>query len=93
MVPAFGSPAPKTTYIESVGKPTMAINAVLNSLTGPGGQYSGASTSFGDQTGPCPESRQVRRGLGPGPHGGETGSTAGERFGFRPAWYRRYRAI
>ncbi len=76
----------------------MAINAVFNSLTGPGGQYSGASTSFGGQDG---QAGNARNGLPTASkarantlahHGGETGSTAGERYGFCPAWYRRYRA-
>ena len=45
----------------------MAINAVFNSLTGPGGQYSGASTSFGGQEGHGPTRRQDGQGKLPGP--------------------------
>ena len=51
----------------------MAINAVLNSLTGPGGQYSGASTSFGGQDGQMGAAhngltdRQDGQGQDPGP--------------------------
>jgi len=71
----------------------MAINAAFISLTGPGGQYPGASTNFGGNTGLGPTRRQDGQGRYPGPYGGETGSTAGERYGFCSAWYRRYRAI
>ncbi len=50
----------------------MAINAVLNSLTGPGGQYSGASTSFGGQDGLAgmTRNRLTRRQDGQGEHPG-----------------------
>ncbi len=50
----------------------MAINAVLNSLTGPGGQYSGASTSFGGQDGQPGKARKrlTRRQDGQGSYPG-----------------------
>lgn len=35
-----------SAYIYGVGQPTMAINGVFTSLTGPGGQHSRASTKF-----------------------------------------------
>ena len=44
----------------------MAINAAFNSLTGPGGQYSGASTNFGGKAGLGPTRRQDGQDKYPG---------------------------
>lgn len=70
----------------------MAINAMLNSLSGPEGQYFGASTMRPRQNHRGGAKARQERGLSL-IHGGEIGSTAGERYGFCSVWYHRHRAI